>query len=92
MGKLKTITRRAFLISSLAVAGGVAFGTYAVKRDPNNPLSDDLAPDEATFNPWVKIGPEGITLIAPHTDLGQGARHMQSLLLAEEWLHAKNRI
>ena len=84
MGKLRTITRRTFLISSLAIAGGVAFGTYAVKRDPNNPLTDDLKPDEATFNPWVKIGPEGITLIAPHTDLGQGARHMQALLLAEE--------
>ena len=84
MSRIGTIARRTFLIGSAALAGGVAFGVYMVRRDPANPLAEALAPGEATFNPWVLIGPERITLITPHIDLGQGAVHMQSLLLAEE--------
>ncbi|TXS92871.1 xanthine dehydrogenase family protein molybdopterin-binding subunit [Parahaliea maris] len=84
MGRLATLTRRTFLFGSVALAGGVAFGVYKVKQDPDNPLADDLAAGEVTFNPWVLIGPDGITLIAPHTDVGQGARSVQALLIAEE--------
>ncbi|KNG93383.1 xanthine dehydrogenase family protein molybdopterin-binding subunit [Pseudaestuariivita atlantica] len=84
MGAVKTFTRRAFLVGSVAIAGGVAFGTYLVRRDPANPLADDLAADEATFNPWVKIGKDAITLITPHVDLGQGSAHAQAILIAEE--------
>lgn len=84
MGKPRRIARRAFLIGSAAIAGGVAFGVYAVRKPHPNPLAAGLGPDEATFNPWVKISPEGITLIAPHTDLGQGARSIQAALIAEE--------
>lgn len=81
---MKTIARRSFLIGSAAIAGGVAFGVYIVRRDPENPLESELAADEVTFNPWVKIGPDGITLIAPHTDVGQGIRSLQAALIAEE--------
>ena len=81
MGKL---ARRAFLIGSAAIAGGVAFGGYMVMRDLPNPLEDGLGEGEASFNPFVKIGPAGIVLIAPHTDLGQGVRHIQAMLIAEE--------
>ncbi|NVK31581.1 MAG: xanthine dehydrogenase family protein molybdopterin-binding subunit [Gammaproteobacteria bacterium] len=84
MGKLKTITRRAFLVGTAAVAGGVTFGTYMVNKPHDNPLADDLADTEASFNPWVKISKDGITLITPHADIGQGAKHVQALLLAEE--------
>ena len=84
MGKLKTIARRTFLIGSAAIAGGVAFGAYVVKRDPENPLTAGAAATDAVFNPWVKINAEGITLVAPHTDLGQGAASMQAMLIAEE--------
>ena len=65
MGRVKTIARRTFLIGSVAVACGVAFGTYMVKRDPGNPLVDDQQAGEAVFNPWVKIDGEKITLITP---------------------------
>lgn len=81
MGK---IARRSFLIGSAVIVGGVAFGTYAVRRPHDNPLLSDLGNGEAAFNPWVKVGAHGITLIAPHTDLGQGARSVQAALIAEE--------
>ncbi len=84
MGRLKTIARRSFLIGSAAILGGVAFGTYLVKRDPANPLSATAKAGDAVFNPWVKINADGITLVTPHTDLGQGAASMQAMLIAEE--------
>lgn len=79
-----TIARRTFLIGSTAIAGGVAFGVYTVKKPHPNPLLDDLAEGEASINPWVKISSDGIILIAPHADVGQGARSMQAALIAEE--------
>ncbi|NBR90725.1 MAG: xanthine dehydrogenase family protein molybdopterin-binding subunit, partial [Rhodobacteraceae bacterium] len=84
MGRLKTYTRRAFLIGAAATAGGVAFGTYLVKKPLDNPLAEGLSEGTATFNPWVKISAEGITLIAPHMDMGQGVASMQAMLIAEE--------
>ncbi|MEM9105058.1 MAG: xanthine dehydrogenase family protein molybdopterin-binding subunit, partial [Pseudomonadota bacterium] len=84
MGRAKTIARRTFLIGSVAIAGGVAFGTYMVKRDPDNPLTSDMSDGDAVFNPWVKIDSEKVTLITPHGDKGQGAVSVQAALIAEE--------
>lgn len=84
MGRGKTIARRSFLIGSAVVLGGVAFGTYLVKSDPENPLAQNAGAGDAVFNPWVKITGSGITLVTPHTDLGQGATAMQAMLIAEE--------
>lgn len=84
MGRLRTITRRSFLVGSAAIAGGVAFGTYAVRQPHANPLAEGLGNGEATFNPWVRISPDRITLITPHADIGQGAVSMQAALIAEE--------
>ncbi|SDE47149.1 xanthine dehydrogenase family protein molybdopterin-binding subunit [Kordiimonas lacus] len=84
MGKIKTYTRRAFLVGSAAVIGGVAFGFYMVKKPHANPLLKDLKDGEAALTPWVKIDAEGVTLIAPHADIGQGVRSMQAMLIAEE--------
>ena len=84
MGRLRTIGRRSFLIGSAAVLGGVAFGTYAVQRPHDNPLLDDLAPGDASFNPWIHISADKITVIAPHADMGQGVWSAQSALIAEE--------
>ena len=84
MGRLKTIARRSFLIGSAAIAGGVVFGTYLLKRTPDNPLAADLKDGEATFNPWVKIDSKKITLITPHADKGQGVVSVQAALIAEE--------
>lgn len=84
MVNIGKIARRTFLVSSVAVAGGVAFGYYTVKKPHKNPLLDDLAEGEAVFNPWVKVSPEGVTLVTPHMDMGQGAVSMQAALIAEE--------
>lgn len=78
------ITRRALLVGSVAVAGGVAFGYYSITKPHPNPLEAQLAEGEAALTPWVKITREGVTLITPHTDLGQGAYSMQAALIAEE--------
>lgn len=84
MGRAAKIARRTFLVGAVAIAGGVAFGTYLVKRRPDNPLKAGLADGEATFNPWVKIDGRGITLVAPHADKGQGIASLQAALIAEE--------
>jgi isoquinoline 1-oxidoreductase subunit beta len=84
MGRAATITRRTFLIGSAAIAGGVVFGVYQVRKPHPNPLRDALKPGEAALSPWVRIDQTAVTLITPHTDLGQGAYSVQALLIAEE--------
>jgi isoquinoline 1-oxidoreductase beta subunit len=89
MGDISRISRRAFVFGSAAIAGGVAFGSYvdaaaaATARD-GNPLAAGLGPNSVTFNPWVEISPEKITLIAQHADIGQGVGSAQPILIAEE--------
>ncbi len=84
MGRVATIARRSFLIGSAAVAGGVVFGIYQVKKPHANPLAEGLKPGAAALTPWVRIDKSAITLITPHTDLGQGAYSVQAALIAEE--------
>lgn len=84
MGRLKTITRRSFLIGSVAVAGGVAFGAYVVAKPHDNPLLAGLGDGEAAITPYVRIDADGVTLITPRADKGQGAYSVQAALIAEE--------
>jgi len=84
MGIVSSITRRTFLIGSSAIAGGVAFGIFAARQEPENPLVATLEEGEVTFNPWVLIDSEKVTLIAPHGDKGQGVLSTQAALIAEE--------
>jgi len=89
MGDLQILSRRAFIVGSAAVAGGIAFGSYgdaepAAATANGNPLAAGLGPNSATFNPWVEISPEKITLIAQHADIGQGVGSVQPIMIAEE--------
>ena len=85
MGRLATITRRTFLIGAVALTGGAAFGYYKYRQPFDNPLKDDLAEGEATFNPYVKIGSDNvITVIAPRAEMGQGIFTTLGALVAEE--------
>jgi len=76
--------RRTFLIGAAAITGGVAFGAYRIAAPHANPLLADLKPGEAAFTPYIKITSEGIILITPHAETGQGAQTMQAALIAEE--------
>jgi isoquinoline 1-oxidoreductase beta subunit len=89
MGRLKTIARRTFLIGSAAVVGGVAFGVYTVRKPHANPLTAEAG--EAVLTPYVKIAEDGITLITPRADSGQGVYHVQAALIAEELMSISTR-
>jgi len=84
MGRAKTIASRSFLLGCDDILGGVAFGAYLVNRPTPNPLHDDLGEGEAALTPFVKITPDGITLIVPRADVGQGIASTQAMLIAEE--------
>ena len=84
MSRAGKIARRTFLIGSAAVAGGVAFGIYAYKRPPTNPLLKDLGDGQAALTPYVRVDQNGVTIITPRADVGQGAYSVQAALVAEE--------
>ncbi|PWQ95751.1 xanthine dehydrogenase family protein molybdopterin-binding subunit [Leucothrix arctica] len=87
MSTLGKITRRTFLVASAAIVGGVVFGTYKYKQALPNPLldGDDAAqPDFATLNPYLKIDQEGVTVITPRAEMGQGIQSTLAMLVAEE--------
>lgn len=82
MGRIKKYTRRAFVIGSAAVAGGVAFGVYQAKRSLPNPLSASAG--ETVLNPYVIIDQNGVTIIAPRAEMGQGIHSALAAMAAEE--------
>ncbi|MBU4529990.1 MAG: molybdopterin-dependent oxidoreductase [Hoeflea sp.] len=84
MSRLKTITRRGFLIGSVALAGGVAFGAYMVTKPHANPLLEGAGQGDTAITPYVLINADGVTLITPRADKGQGAYSVQAALIAEE--------
>jgi len=84
MSGIGKIARRTFLVGSAAVVGGVVFGYYKYKSPVANPLLDTLREGEAALTPYVRINAQGITLITPRADSGQGAYSVQAALIAEE--------
>lgn len=84
MGKARKIARRTFLIGSAAVAGGVVFGYWRYKTDYPNPLLKDLEPGEVALTPYVRIDQQGITIITPRAEMGQGVHTTLAAMVAEE--------
>ncbi len=82
MASWKTITRRSFIVLGAAMVGGAAFGAYKVAEVPANPLVP--AAGSTPLNPWVIINPDGITVIAPRAEMGQGISTTLAALVAEE--------
>ena len=82
MSRIRTIARRSFLIGSAAIVGGVAFGVYQYRKPAPNPLK--AGEGEAALNPFVFIDRQGVTLIAPRAEMGQGTRTTWAALIAEE--------
>ncbi|RUV01850.1 xanthine dehydrogenase family protein molybdopterin-binding subunit [Mesorhizobium sp. M6A.T.Cr.TU.017.01.1.1] len=85
MASVGKIARRTFLIGAAAIAGGVAVGYYYYRKPYPNPLEGDLVADEATFNPYVKIGADNtIIIVAPRAEMGQGISTTLAAMVAEE--------
>ncbi len=82
MASFKKIARRTFLIGSAAIVGGVAFGAYKFTRPLENPLK--AGPNEAALNPFIFIDQEGVTIITPRAEMGQGVHTTLAALAAEE--------
>lgn len=84
MGRAMKIARRGFLFGSVALLGGVAFGWYRYATPHGNPLESGLGVGEATLNPYVLIDQNGVTVIAPRAEMGQGIHSTLAALVAEE--------
>lgn len=84
MGRAITIARRTFLIGTAAVAGGVVFGYWRYKSDYPNPLQKNLKTGEAALTPYVRIDQQGITIITPRAEMGQGVHTTLAAMVAEE--------
>ena len=69
MASIGKIARRSFLIGSVAILGGVAFGVYKARQTPPNPLSSE---DGAALNPYVLINADGVTIITPRAGHDRG--------------------
>ena len=82
MGGVAKIARRTFMVGSVAVAGGVAFGVYKILEAAPNPL--DSTAGETSLNAFVVITDEGVTLISPKAEMGQGVHTTWAALIAEE--------
>ncbi len=84
MAKRKTVTRRALLIGSAAVAGGVVFGVWRYKTPYANPLLETLEDGEVALTPYLRLDASGITIITPRAEMGQGIHTTLAALVAEE--------
>ena len=82
MSRIGTIARRTFLVGSAAIAGGVAFGVWYATKSMANPLTP--AEGETALNPYVLIDAQGVTIIAPRAEMGQGSHTTLAALVAEE--------
>lgn len=82
MSRIGKIARRTFLFGAVAVAGGAAFGAWYVTRPAPNPLKP--GDGESALNAFVLIDGDGVTLIAPRAEMGQGTMTTWAALIAEE--------
>jgi isoquinoline 1-oxidoreductase subunit beta len=79
------VRRRTFLLGTAAIAGGVAIGGWWAMRPPGNPLEDAaLDEGEVTLNPYVLVTRDGVSVVTPRAEMGQGVHTTLAALVAEE--------
>src|SRR5262245_39374559 len=80
------ISRRAFIVGGAVAGGGLLLG-YALAPFSNLPRARKVGAegDEVMLLTWVRIAPDGeVTVIVPHTEMGQGIHTSLPMMLAEE--------
>ncbi|MFZ8942079.1 MAG: molybdopterin cofactor-binding domain-containing protein, partial [Gemmobacter sp.] len=82
MSRAGRIARRSFLVGSVAIAGGAAFGAWFIGREAPHPLRPGAG--AAALGPFVLVTREGVTLITPRAEMGQGTQTTLAALIAEE--------
>jgi isoquinoline 1-oxidoreductase beta subunit len=77
------ITRRAFLVKGTLAGGGLLLG---VSFRPSRAAARALAAGEgALVTTWVRVAPDDtVTVIVPHSEMGQGVHTALPMMLAEE--------
>jgi isoquinoline 1-oxidoreductase beta subunit len=68
----------------VAVAGGIAIGYKLYPKVDNNGLEGYLTDNQQAITPYVIIGKQGITIITPRAEMGQGIHSTLAVLVAEE--------
>lgn len=76
--------RRTFLIGSVAVAGGFAIGYRAVQVSTRELAAFDLSAGQTLLNPYIMVDANGITIMTPRAEMGQGIHTTLAALVAEE--------
>lgn len=84
------LSRRQFLKLSAMAGGGLLIGTY-LHFGSSTALAEGAAPSAAAGtmdfapNVFIRIAPSGaVSLIAPNTEMGQGAKTALPMIIAEE--------
>ena len=80
------VSRRMFIVSGIAVAGGLAIG-YALMPFSTLGRARKIASKDgaAMLTSWVRIGTDNsVTVIVPHSEMGQGVHTSLPMMLAEE--------
>ncbi|MEM9759563.1 MAG: molybdopterin cofactor-binding domain-containing protein [Pseudomonadota bacterium] len=79
-------TRRAFITTGVLAGGALAVGV-ALRPGHRAPevAGEVTESGESLINMWVKVGTDNrVTLIAPHSEMGQGAHTALTQMLADE--------
>ncbi len=84
MSRLRKIARRSFLLGSIAITGGVAFGYWKYRQPYENPLLADLGEGEIALTPYITVSSDGITIHSPKSEMGQGVMTTVAAMVAEE--------
>ncbi|NNF17153.1 MAG: molybdopterin-dependent oxidoreductase, partial [Gammaproteobacteria bacterium] len=79
-------TRRTFIGAGVAGAGALIVGV-AIRPGNRAPKVMEMmaGADESLINLWLKIASDNtVTVIAPHSEMGQGAQTALAMMLADE--------
>ena len=85
------ITRRTWMLGSIAIAGGIVFGYYRYHQPGTNPLQRRPHLDSGgqrdgitSITPYLIINTTGVTIIAPRAEMGHGVQATLAAFVAEE--------